>query len=305
MPELVAVITRTRDRPRFLRRAIRSVAQQSFGRWRHYVVNDGGDRSAVDAVVSAAGGGDRIEVLHLASRAGMEGATNRALERIDSRWVALLDDDDSWHEDFLETAVRALEQRCSSTLRGVVVRSLVVEERLDGEALIEVRRAPFNDHLVALSLERLACENQFTNNAFLFERDALEVVGAFCEELPVYGDWDFNLRFLQAFDVSVVPSALACYHRRVSGVLAHQNSFVQDPTVARRARAQLTNLWLRGAGGRSPQLGMLMALGSELSRQQAVLDRMDKYFNALHRLRRLPILRGLDRVMSANRTSKH
>ena len=44
----VVVVTRTKDRPVLLRRAMESVLSQSFQDWVHVVVNDGGDPVPVD-----------------------------------------------------------------------------------------------------------------------------------------------------------------------------------------------------------------------------------------------------------------
>lgn len=299
MTNRVAIITRTRNRPEFLRRAIDSVLEQTFDDWRQYVVNDGGPRAPVDAVVRAvaARSRDRILVLHLDDRLGMEAATNHALKCAREPWVTLLDDDDTWLPTFLDAAVGALEARPSAAMRGVVTHSLLVEERMDEGRPVEVRRSVFNADLEALSIERLARNNLFTNNAFLFEREAIETVGAFCEALPVYGDWDFNLRFLQSFDIGVLPSPLACWHRRITAAGDLRNSFAQDPAIAAKVRSQLTNLWLRGSGGRSSQVGILMALGPYLAEQEGVVRRVDKYLNVLHGLRQRPVLRLVDQAI--------
>lgn len=302
MTESVAIVTRTRNRPALLRRALASAIAQSFTGWKQLVVNDAGDPAAVEgAVRDVPGAQARVECLHLPARVGMEAATNAALSRTTARYVVMLDDDDTWSAEFLATALSALERRSSPRVRGVVCRSTVVDERLEGSSAVEVERRPFNPELQALSLERLSRGNVFTNNAFLFEREALGTVGTFCEALEVYGDWDFSLRFLQAFDVDVLPQALANYHRRVAASGEQRNSFAQDDGVAARARARLTNLWLRGEGGRSPHVGTLIALGPFLEEQAALTQRLDKYFNALHRLRGLPLVRSIDGALFGRR----
>lgn len=304
MSASVSIVTRTRNRPELLRRCIDSVIAQSYGAWRQYIVNDGGPREPVDAVVAAARerAAGRLEVLHLERQGGMEAATNHALRRARERWVVLLDDDDTWLPGFLDATVQAIERRSSLSTRAVVTQSLLVEERLEPWGPVELRRSVFNANLGALALEALARTNQFTNNALLFERDALEHVGLFCEELPVYGDWDFNLRFLQAFDIAVLEQPLACWHQRRAASGDAQNSFAQAPGIAGRARAQLTNLWLRGTDGRSPHVGALMALGPFLAQQERLAERLDKAFNALHRVRRLPVIGALDRALRRGAT---
>ncbi len=302
MSAQVAIITRTRNRPGLLRRALESMVTQTLGDWRAYVVNDAGDPAGVEAAAATTPGTNgRVQLIHVASRVGMEAATNLALAKVNEPFVVLLDDDDSWSPEFLSTAVTALERRASPTVRGVITRSIVVEERLEGDRALEVSRSAFNPRLEAVSLESLARGNQFTNNAFLFEREALQTVGTYCESLPVYGDWDFNLRFLQSFDVACVPQALACYHRRVAAGGDNRNSFEQESGIATRGRAQLMNLWLRGSEGRSVHIGGLMAMGPFLEEQSALKERVDKYLNAFHRLRRLPLVRSLDGALFGRR----
>ncbi len=280
---LVTILTRTRGRPAFLARALDSVLAQTFSDWVHLVVNDGGDARQVDAVVarrSRAYGG-RLQVFHLDPPRGRSGAANEALDRSASTLAVFHDDDDTWRADFLARAVAAWR---ASGRRGVVTRCERVVERLDGEALIELRREPFFADLEAVSLADLARGNCIVNNAFLFERAAARAVGPFDEALRVYEDWDFNLRFLQRFDVRVVPEVLAFYHHREGASGEARNSFAQDGDAAADARARLVNRHLRSADTQA--LGLLLALGPALEAIDGVRARVDKLFNLAHGVRR-------------------
>jgi hypothetical protein len=77
-----------------------------------------------------------------------------------------------------------------------------------------IKEKAFNPELVSVKLFQLASVNQFTVNAFVYERAAYEAIGPYREDLPVLDDWEFNLRFLRQFDILVVPEALANYHVR-------------------------------------------------------------------------------------------
>lgn len=48
----VTVVTRTRNRPLLLGRAIESILGQTHSKWKHVIVNDCGDRAKLDDVVS-------------------------------------------------------------------------------------------------------------------------------------------------------------------------------------------------------------------------------------------------------------
>ena len=47
----VAIITRTKDRPMFLKRAINSILHQTFEDWQHVIVNDGGPPLEIEALL--------------------------------------------------------------------------------------------------------------------------------------------------------------------------------------------------------------------------------------------------------------
>lgn len=285
---LVAVITRTKDRPRFLRRALRSVASQRLDSVIHVVVNDGGERAPVDSAVAASGG--RCEVVHLERSVGRGAAANVGLSRSASTLVVFHDDDDTWEPGFLSEAVSAWR---SSGRRGVVTASSQVFEAEEGDRFVERRRERFFPQLAAISLADVARENCFVNLAFLAERSAIAEVGGYDETLPLYEDWDFNLRFLSAFDVAFVPKPLANYHLREAAQGAARNSFAQEEARVADARAVLLNRWLRRPG----PVGTLMALGPTLAAVHGQRERLDKLFNLVHGARQAWPLRTLESLL--------
>lgn len=288
---LIAIITRTKDRPRFLARAIDSVLAQGARDWVHVIVNDGGDRAAVERAVAQAASRyeGRAQVVHLDESIGRGAAANAGVAASKSTLLVFHDDDDTWAPGFLERAVAAWR---ATGAKGVVTRSERVIERLDGERFVEVRREPFFPELEAVSLPLLARDNCFVNLAFLLERRAFEAVGPFDAELPVYEDWDFNLRFLLRHDVHVVPEVLARYHHREGGQGAAGNSFAQERARVAAARARLVNRWLRNPDTQA--VGLLLALGPTLDAVDGVRERVDKLFNLLHGARRRFPLRQLE-----------
>ncbi|MEW5740597.1 MAG: glycosyltransferase [Myxococcota bacterium] len=288
---LVAIITRTKDRPRFLERAVESVLAQRVRDWVHVIVNDGGERGGVDRIVERAASRyeGRAQVVHHERAVGRGGAANAGAAASRSTLIVFHDDDDTWAPDFLEKAVGAWR---SSGAKGVVSRSERVIERLEGDRLVEVRREPFFPDLEAVSLPQLARDNCFVNLAFLMERAAFEAAGPFDAELPVYEDWDFNLRFLLKHDVHVVPEVLARYHHREAPRGAASNSFAQERARVAAARARLVNRWLRNRDTQA--VGLLVALGPTLDAVDGVRERVDKLFNLLHGVRRRFPLRQLE-----------
>lgn len=215
----VAVITRTKDRSAFLKRAILSVSRQTFREYEHVIVNDGGESAAVQDIVASqkATTKTKITLFHRSKPSGAPDTIfNESIDRIDSEYVAIHDDDDTWHEDFLAQTVQYLDEH--QDVAGVVVRTDKITEELKGSTVKVLKSEHYMPNLQAISLYRQCIDNQLTPIAFLFRRKAYEQVGKFDSSLPIVGDWEFGIRLLQEYDVGFLDPgfALAYYHHRKS-----------------------------------------------------------------------------------------
>ena len=99
MAEDVTVLIPVRDRTEVLRRALAGVAAQTVTPAAVLVVDDASHDPAV-AEVARAGG---AEVLRLDVGRGAAGARNAGLAHASTTWVALLDSDDEWLPEHLQT----------------------------------------------------------------------------------------------------------------------------------------------------------------------------------------------------------
>lgn len=235
----VAIITRTKDRPVFLARALESVASQTYEDYIHVVVNDGGSKDEVEEVVAHSSRKQSVLVFHREIASGAPDTIfNESIDRVDSDYIAIHDDDDTWHPQFLARTVKVLDDGAS----GVVVRTNKVVETVDGSTLRTLKTTAYMPDILAVSLYRQCIDNQLTPIAFAYRRSAYEHVGKYNSTLPVVGDWEFGLRFLQQYDVEYLDPgfALANYHhRKASG----DNSFAKHNH--RKYFTQVANMYLR------------------------------------------------------------
>jgi len=245
----VAVITRTKDRALLLERAILSVHGQTYRDFVHVIINDAGDPVPVNALVEKYGDmiGGRVKVIHNKESRGMEAASNKAIKSIDSEFVAIHDDDDTWHPEFLERTVKHLKE---TDVMGVVVKTdKVIEEIIDGGHRVkQIKKQPWMPDLKVVNLYRQCIDNQMTPVTFIYRRSVLDEIGYYDESLPVLGDWDFGTRFLQKYDVDFLDPgfALANYHhRKFRQGSAHNNSFGDGTEKHRYWSNKLMNKYLR------------------------------------------------------------
>lgn len=212
----VAIITRTKDRPVFLRRALQSVAHQTFTDYEHVVVNDGGDRQEVERIIAELpeAARKRVSLFHRAEPSNAPDTIfSESIDRVQSTYVAIHDDDDTWHPAFLEQTTTLLD----AGSKGVYVRTDNVLEKVQGRRIKTVSVSQHQPELQAISLFRQYLDNQLTPITFIYARKAYEAVGKYDNSLPVVGDWEFGIRFLQKYDVDYLDPgfALANYHSRV------------------------------------------------------------------------------------------
>jgi glycosyltransferase involved in cell wall biosynthesis len=213
----VSVVTRTKDRLLFLGRSILSVQQQGYQDWEIVIVNDGGDTAALEELVTQVPDAVRrkISVVHHAASRGRWAAANAGLKAARGELVVIHDDDDSWHETFLETMVAQLDHQPLS-VAGVVCHTQYVDEVVFDGFVTRKSVRPFNDWLRNVTLFRMASRNFIPPISFLYRARIHEELGPYREELPVLGDWDFYMRLLSRFDIQLVPRVLANYHLRPS-----------------------------------------------------------------------------------------
>lgn len=213
----VAIITRTVDRPVLLERMIRSLLDQTYAGWECVIVNSGMSEP-VDALLNkhaAALRGRCTQLPYVNPMPGMRGLPlNAGIAATKSEFITVLDDDDTWSPSFLETMVHALMHKPHPNVRGAVCRTRCLDESSVEEGLVMLREYDLDADLCNINLAHLAMVNRFCVHAFVYERAALETVGLYPEDYPVLEDWHFNLRFLQHYEVLVVPQTLTHYHFR-------------------------------------------------------------------------------------------
>lgn len=220
------IVTRTKDRPLLLKRALNSVLNQTQESWTHVIVNDGGDPLPVESLVNkyAERYAGRSWVIHNDVAPCRERASNIGITHSDSDYILIHDDDDTLHPEFLQKTMDYLDNRAYPSIQGVVTLAVHVEERVEGNLVTKVSEKPFRRLSGCLLAAQIAEANQVPPISWLFRREAFDAIGPFDESLPVLGDWEFLLRFVARFDVGVIPEALANYHFRSADSGAMTNS---------------------------------------------------------------------------------
>lgn len=242
----VAVVVRTKDRPLFLRRALQSIAGQTFADWECVIVNDGGDRAPVEELVAGleTQHRDRVRIIHHDAPRGRWVSANAGVLATSAPLLVLHDDDDSWHREFLERAHGYLTEHAEAD--GVVSRIEIVWETVSGEGFDVVGREVFQSHLHDVTLSDTLLFNRFVPIGFLYRRSLHEELGLYDDELPVVGDWSFYLRVLSRGPLSYLDDApLVHWHQRAGEGGVHGNSVTGESAAHARYDALIRDEALR------------------------------------------------------------
>ena len=104
---LVSVIVRTKDRPALLKRALQSIADQTYRPVEVVLVNDGGcdlDRNELQGIL----GNVSLNYIRLEENTGRAHAGNVGLENAKGEYIGFLDDDDAFYPDHLKALTAQL-----------------------------------------------------------------------------------------------------------------------------------------------------------------------------------------------------
>ncbi len=170
---LFTIIIPTRNREHYLREAVASVCAQSVVDFELLVINDG-------SVVPQPFADHRITIIDNHQH-GHVPARNNGIAHAKGKFIAFLDDDDTWIDaDHLQRAAHLLNTNADFTFADGVMKFPD-----------EPHPRIFAREATAQSLEH---DNSILISAVCYRRSLHQTLGIFDESLPYYWDWDWYLR---------------------------------------------------------------------------------------------------------------
>lgn len=256
-PARIGIVLPDAATPVLVRRALESIASQSFRDW-HLVIVETTNASESLAEALPDPTDPRITLLPSEENEVAAAAINRGLAALETELAIIHAERDSWAPDFLHVMARTFDRMNAALpgLKGAVSGVASVEETVTGN---HVRIDSVRDWLPpglrddlrdgVFDIRRSIAANPFPAIAFLFDRQAAIDVALYDTTLPALAEWDFHQRFCLENDVWVHTERLA-FHRCATDRT--------DPSESAAFRALLTNRWIRREGATG--LGTLQVL---------------------------------------------
>lgn len=217
----ISIIIRTSTRYIFLDRAIKDIMNQTYSEWKIILVNDNGDLDEIQKIIDNNDvPGEKYIIINNDGQNGLHKVINLGAKAVDSEFVVMHDDDDTWNVDFLKETVNYL--MLNKECMGLITHSNKVYEQVINNQIKIRKIKPFNTDLQdVISLYDMIKNNLYSPISFVYRSKVYQEIGYFDESLEVLEDWEFNLRFLMKYDIHIIEKILANYHIR-------ENSNIQD-----------------------------------------------------------------------------
>ena len=197
----------SRDRPRLVLRAVKSVLTQAYEAVEVIVVVDGPDEVTVRELRQIED--PRLRMVALPTWVGAAEARNVGVERARGKWIAFLDDDDEWLPNKLTVQTRVAR---SSPYAIPVVTSRFIARMQRGDFVLPERvmdpSEPVSEYL--FTRQSLWKREGTIATSMLFTKKAL------CEKVPfrrnawIHEDWEWLLQVstMRGVGIEFVPEAL-------------------------------------------------------------------------------------------------
>ena len=197
---LISIIMPTYNRESFLPKAIDSVLAQSYESWELIVVDDG----SIDGTKELIASYDDSRIVYLYQKnQGVSAARNTGIAESRGEVLALLDSDDEWFPDKLETQLRYMSEKGFEICQTdeIWVRN---GKRVNQPAKYAKLEGWFFEKSLNMCLISPSCT--------MFTRQVWEKIGPFDTGMLSCEDYDMWLRACLLYPVGLVPKPLTIKH---------------------------------------------------------------------------------------------
>ncbi|MCX8031287.1 MAG: glycosyltransferase [Thermodesulfovibrionales bacterium] len=206
-PPLISIIVRTKDRPKILNKALKSIYEQTYRPIEVVLVNDGGCDLELYHIKSILND-ITLNYIRLDQNRGRAHALNLGIEHAKGNYIGFLDDDDEFYPDHISSIIPLLN---SLDYHIAYADTELIYKRYnpDKQELEDADRRIFISK--DFSYKDILLENYIPLISIIFSRDVFVNIGMFDEDLDIYEDWDYLIRCSQCYHFYHVPKVTAKY----------------------------------------------------------------------------------------------
>lgn len=204
---IITIVLTTYRRPDLLKRAIKSVLNQTYPHFEIRVYDDASGDETEKVVSEFARSDSRVHYYSHEKNMGCLGNVNFGIARVNSPLWTALSDDNLFLPDFLKTAVRDLDENPQALFCAQQVIFMTDEGKIHTVSLVNGWRSGFYSTEEGLP----TCINDPSIfGGAIYRRRAIEEVGLLDPETAEVSDWDYTFRAVSRFPfvVNLNPGAI-------------------------------------------------------------------------------------------------
>lgn len=174
------------NKEEFIKNTIRSVLQQSYPNFEIIIVNDGCTDNSVAVVEEMKS--DYITIIHQKNK-GLSSARNTGIKHANYNYIAFLDADDLWHEDYLHTITKLIALDAATKV--FTTQSAILRPKQNAN----LSATPFdNKSVLPISNYFKFKKNIFSNSSIVIEKSVFESIGYYNNTVNYGEEEDFFIR---------------------------------------------------------------------------------------------------------------
>jgi len=198
MPE-VSVIIPTINRITLLNQSIKSVINQSYKNWELFIVNDSKDEILLNQ------SDPRIHLVENQLLPGANGARNTGINLSNGKFIAFLDDDDTWYENKLDKQVEIM--RSTDAILCYTGKKMIIQKKGS------IKKRSTYHTTILNSFVALQIHNYIgTTSSIMIRSEILKKKVKFDENIHSLQDYDLYLQLAKYGDIIGISENLVTYN---------------------------------------------------------------------------------------------
>lgn len=202
MNKLVSVVIPSYNHAQYIKRAIKSVIDQTYTNWEVLVV-DNNSKDNTDSIVKAFND-KRIKLIKVQNNGIIALSRNKGIKEAKGEYISFLDSDDWWYSNKLELTVKALGNGAELVCHA--------ENWINNDLIFKTVK--YGPSYKGSFKYLLYMNNCISTSAVTVKKGCLLRVGCFVEDQNAVGVEDYHLWLKLAkagYKISFIDSVLGCY----------------------------------------------------------------------------------------------
>ena len=187
-----------------LTKAVESVKKQTFDDWELIIIDDGSDVETKKLISKIVESDHRIKILQNTVNKGIIYSLNKALDFVNSDYVARIDCDDLWLPDKLEKQIDFFKQHPDYVM--VATWSKVITFGIERHSTLQAKFSSYDD-----ILNNLMRYNFIVHSSILYRTEILKQE-QYSKKFLHAEDYELWLRTASKYNIYVLPEILTIYN---------------------------------------------------------------------------------------------